>query len=411
MNFKELDESQFVDMFADTQGSTPNLTDNTPKFGAGLDSDTPDIFASTTNTTTLPPSTTETTTLPVEEVKPLEEVDILGGNTEEVVKEGEEGRGPGRPPKYDFSDLTGYYKNRVEAGTFAPIKVEDENGNEVDFLPTTPEEMDDAIDMQVDHRFQEAIKDVDNKWYESKPAAWQFVAKYAENLQDPTQLIPFLTGVQQLQTVANIDETQIEGAEQIVRMQLGKTIQDNDLLDMQIEALKTTNKILDTAAKFKPAMVQAEQQNLVKMQQAEQQRIQEWRNTVIDVRNNAIQAIEAPVFGKEKLKQEEKAAVYELIAVPDEQAQGYSIFNKIDELFEKKDFAKLTKIALLLTNEESYNKYISTGVADATSEKLQRKLRISTESKAGGKDTQNVNPAPVTTSKPAYKIGARFGRG
>lgn len=411
MDISQLTESQFVDLFNSPTDTSGAASGSTPKFGMSEQSvdlfnpsltETTTLTPSTTDTTTLAPSTTETTTQ-----KPLDEVDLLGGSGKEEGK-----TGPGRPPKYDFSDLSGYFEDRTKKGLFAPVKITDDKGEEIDFIPKTPEEFDEVIQMQIDHKLGEAIQDVDKQWYGSKSPAWQLVAKYAENVTHPSELLPMIQGVQTIESIAKVDESQVEGAEQLVRMQLLKTGNPQELVDAQVEALKTTNKLVETAQKIKPAMLQQEQQQMARLQQDQQRQIDDYRNMVVDIRDNAIKAIEQPL-GKEKLKQDEKAAIYELIAVPDEATRGYGIFNKIDELFDKKDFDKLRKIALLLTNEESFTKYVTAGVQEKVAEGLQKKLRIASENRG----TSATDTATGNTSKPVIRqpytsnTKPRFGRG
>lgn len=411
MDISQLTESQFVDLFNSPTDTSGAASGSTPKFGMSEQSvdlfnpsltETTTLTPSTTDTTTLAPSTTETTTQ-----KPLDEVDLLGGSGNEEGK-----TGPGRPPKYDFSDLSGYFEDRTKKGLFAPVKITDDKGEEIDFIPKTPEEFDEVIQMQIDHKLGEAIQDVDKQWYGSKSPAWQLVAKYAENVTHPSELLPMIQGVQTIESIAKVDESQVEGAEQLVRMQLLKTGNPQELVDAQVEALKTTNKLVETAQKIKPAMLQQEQQQMARLQQDQQRQIDDYRNMVVDIRDNAIKAIEQPL-GKEKLKQDEKAAIYELIAVPDEATRGYGIFNKIDELFDKKDFDKLRKIALLLTNEESFTKYVTAGVQEKVAEGLQKKLRIASENRG----TSATDTATGNTSKPVIRqpytsnTKPRFGRG
>jgi hypothetical protein len=403
MDISQMSSSQFVDLFgtSDTPGSS-----NAPKFG--MTETSADLFnpplTDTTTQAALTDTTTEAVTTEETTQKPLDDVDILST---------EEKKGPGRPAKYDFADISGYFTDRMKKGIFAPIKVQNDKGEDVDFVPTTPEEFDEVLELQVSHKLETARQELDTTWYQQKSPVWQFVAKYAENATHPSELLPLLQGVQKIESVAKVDESQVEGAEYLVRLQLASTGMPQKFIDTQIESLKTTNKLVETAQEIKPTILQTEQQQLVKLQKDQARQIEDYRNMVIDIRDNAIKAIENPL-GKEKLKQDEKAAVYELIAVPDEQSRGYRIFDKIDELYDKKDFETLRKIALLLSNEEAYNRYITSGVTEKVAEGLQKKLRIAsenigskgtTETGTGNKPVINRNQYPAPAGK------ARFGRG
>jgi uncharacterized membrane protein YfhO len=158
-------------------------------------------------------------------------------------------------------------------------------------------------------------------------------------------------------------------------------------------------------------MLQAENQRLALLKKQKDEEFDSYRNMVVDIRNNVIQVIEKPI-GKDKLKNEEKAAIYDLIAEPDPETRGYRIFDKIDELYEKKDFEKLRKIALLLENEESFTNYISSSKVDKAAEALQRKIRVAGDSRTTGK-SDSETPTKVISTQTTITKGGRtlFSRG
>lgn len=204
MEIQDVHENTFVDLFA----SQPVMDNNTPKFG--MEKTDTDLF----------------------DKKPEEEID------DKVPKEGEEGyvapepeekkdadlfaeeekkEGPGRKPKYDFTGMTGYFEDRIKSGKFVPIEEEDEKGNKTHFIPKTPEDFDEVIDIQVNYKFDQAKTELNKKWYETKSPAWQAVAKYAELVDDPTEIVPFLQGIQIIESVSDMNENEIDGAEKIIR--------------------------------------------------------------------------------------------------------------------------------------------------------------------------------------------------
>lgn len=322
---------------------------------------------SATGETTLAPSTTGETTLDPKDI------DILG-----------DGKGaPKTTPAAAVSDLSSYYEERIKNGKFVAIVEEDGKP----FIPKTADEYDEVLELQISHRMAEAKKDLDKKWYEGKSPAWRAISQYAEMVDDPTQLIPFLSGVKTLQSVANLNEAEVDGAEAIVRTRMEQRGDPEEVISSQIEALKTTDKLLATAKQMKPLIIQQEQLALQQLQQQEQASQKQYMQIVADVRNNAIKAIETPIFGKQKLKQEEKAAIYDMIAEPSEETQGYGIYTAIDSLFDKKDFETLKEIALLLSKKESFYNYLGTTVANQTHASLEKKLRLAGDtSRASGND-------------------------
>jgi hypothetical protein len=395
----QLSENQFADLF--NTGNETLLGPTVPKFGGGLEQQG-DIFttptSSTTTTTTViqDDSTTTTTTQ-------LEEADIL------AQQKLEEEKNKGKDSV--VADMSSYFQDRFKTGKLIPIETENEKGEAVPFIPQTPEEIDEVIELQVNHKLDLAKKELDQNWYASKAPAWQFVADYAEKLNSPAELLPLLQGINNIESIAKLNVKEIDDAERLLRISFERSGQPLELIDTQIESLKATNKILETAEKLQPVMIQQEQRNLQASRQQQLIDEQKRENMILEIRDRAVKAIESPL-GKESLKREEKLAVFELIGVPDEQSQGYKIFDKIDELFEKGDFDKLRKIALLINNEEAYNKYISSGPVQEAAASLQKKIRLAGEKNTGNskdQDASGLNKAPIQRNN-EFRM-PRFGRG
>lgn len=306
-----------------------------------------------------------------------------------------------------LQELSGYFEEGIKAGKFVGIK-EEVDGKEVDFIPKTKEEIDEFIQIQADYRLEQKVKEVDEKWYQSKSPGWQAIARYAEGSQDLNEVLPFMQSVQKFVTVKDIDENNVEGAEKIMRVRMEQTGENEDIIDANIEALKTTDKLIETAKRVKPMVLKQEAQRLANFEQQKQKREEEYEQMVLGIRDEAIKAIESPIYGKQTLKQEEKAAVYGLIAIPSEETKGYPIYRAIDDLFMKKDFDTLKQIALLLTQKEAYLNYISEGAAHKTAENAQRKFRVATDSRTSpGNDSTEER----TIVQRGQYSKPRFGRG
>jgi len=406
-NVQNVDQNALVDLFPDL--GAPAVGNTKPSFG--MQEGNADLFAtpkpapaaSTTDQTTNAPegaAATETPAPAAGETKldTEKETDILGTGVEI------------KPAPTPLSDLSTYYQDRIKSGKFVAIEDTDAAGKTIPFIPKTAEEYDEVLELQINYRLDQAKKDLQTKWYESKSPAWKVVGQFAELVDDPAQMIPFIQGVKTIQTVANLDENNIDGAEQIVRTRLTQKGDPEEIISQQIEALKTTDKLLATAKTYKPIMIQQEQINLKNMEKQELAREQQYFQMVSEIRDSALKSIEAPVFGKTKLKQEEKAAVYDLIGEPNEEQGGYGIYTVIDQLFDKKDFKKLTMLALLAANEEAFFQYLGTNVANQTAASLERKLRLAGESRSSsGNDFNEENRQP-SVSRTQFKNKPTFGR-
>lgn len=391
---RDLDTNSLADLFGGAATPATGI-----KFGST--ESTTDLFDSThspslTETTTLA-STTDTTTLaPVDDDLNQPNADLLGDGVKQ----------PGRPPKYDFSDISGYFQDRIKSGKFIAITEDSDDGSKKPFLPKTPEEFDEVLDLQLSYKLEQEKKDLKSKMYEGMTPAWKAINQYAEMVDDPTQLIPFLQGVRTIQSISAIDENDIAGAEKIVRVRMEQRGDPEEVISSQIEALKTTDKLIPTAKQYKPIIVQQEQQTLQQEFQQKKEQEQKYMQLVSEIRENALKAIEQPIFGK-KLKREEQAAIYDLIAEPSQESQGYGIYSAIDQLFDKGDFETLKQVALLLTKRDSFLSYASAQGVEKMSQDLRKKLTLATESKGGGKDGSTDEPS-VTRNQ--FKGSPKFGR-
>lgn len=414
MSTKDLNFDQIADLFP--PDATNTVMGNSPvRFGASEDLNPVDFLTkSTTEQTTESPAaevttetstTQETTEAPVTPVDENEnKADLLGTSTETKSKK--------QDVKTEIKDLSGYFEDRLKAGKFVAIEEDAEDGTKKQFIPKTFEEFDEVIDIQVNYRLDQQRKELEQKWYQAKSPAWQAVAKYAELTDDPGDILPFIQGVKTIDDVKDVDPSDLEGAERIVRTRLSQRGETQDAIDEQVEALKTTDKLVSAAQKYKPLILTEQKQQLAKMVQQKKEEEEEYMNLVQDIRNKAIEAIEAPIFGKQKLKQEEKAVVYDLIAEPSQETQGYRIYSAIDALFEKGDFETLKQVALLLGKKDSFINYISSGAADQTAAGLQRKLRVATDSRAAGSNNSDSDDGGerTTVQRNQFSPTPRFGR-
>lgn len=290
---------------------------------------------------------------------------------EEKPKEGEPNEdslfnGSPAEPKEDIFNIKSYFTKKIKDGAFL--------GFEDDKLET-PEDIDALIEANFNHKIESLQEDVNNQWYENKTNAWKFVAQYAENVDNPYDLLPLLQGVQTIEAINNLDPNKPEEAELIVRAALERRGEAPSIIEDQILTFKEGNKLEKLAADYQPLLIQEENQKLIQLKKQEAEEEQRNLQLLNDIHENAIKVIETPFLGKHKLKREEKAAVYDLIARPDQEAGGYQIFKAIDNLYATNDFETLREIALMVANKKAHRSYLGIDNIDAANEKLFRKLK------------------------------------
>lgn len=404
MQFSQVENEQFADIF----GSNTAPQNNQNPFSIVSTEEEVDIFA------TPPAKTAETTTegdtgQQQQQAEPKldengnpieEEVDILGteGETEE-----EAARKAGRPPKYDFKDINGYFQDRIKSNKLIGLIGEDDQPIEL----KTPEDYDMVIDENIKYQVEQHKKELNDTWYSSKSAAWKAVAQYSELVDDPTQIIPFIQGIQNIQSVSSVDEKTVEGAEQILRYYKKRSGTPDEIIDDEIESLKTSDKLVSAATKIKPAILQQETLQLQKMQQEAAQEEANYWKMVEDYEKSARQVISTPLFGA-KLKPEEQTEIYNMIAVPQEELGGYAIYNEIDGLYQKKDFETLRKIAFLLRKEDNFLKIASQREVTKVANELQKKVRLATTPKTSSGELED----PSYTGTPKIRVSGNktFGK-
>ncbi len=396
MAVENIPENNFFDIFSNNK---EEQTKGPVRFGSEQDINNVDILETPKNDE--PPK--EDVEPPKDGDAPPDEnqADLLGTSSEKKV---------GRPLKDNFSDLSGYFEDRLKKGKFVAIDTEDEEGKIVKFVPKTPEEFDEVIDIQVNYQLDQKKKELEEKWYQSKSPAWQAVAQYAEMTNDPSEILPFIQGVKNIDSVKDLDPLDIPQAEDIVRARLSQRGDSKDLIEEQIDALKTTDKLVSTAQKYKPLILQEEQNNLARMVHQQKEEQARYHQMITGYRDEAIKAIESPIFGKQKLKKDEQAIIYDMIAIPSEETKGYRIYSEIDNLYEKSNFELLKKIALLIAKEESLLGYVSTSTADKTAENLQKKLRISTDNRNSGSSGNEDTGGKPAVQRNQYNTVPKFGR-
>lgn len=376
MNIQDLTHDNFVDMFETDKPIDNNFQPKTAKFR----NEEMDI------------------NLFQPEKQEIKEEDQKQENEEvepEIFKEKEE-----TIEENKITSIEEYFQDRLNSGLFVPI--EDENSQK--FIPKTAEEFDEIFKLQIDHKLAEKEKELEEGWYGTKSRAWQAVAKFAEITDDPSEIIPYITGVKNITNISNLDPEDLSSAEKIVRTRLEQRGESEDIIEEQIEALKTTDKLVATAQKYKPLIVQEEQRNLQQLEHQKQQQNIEYINMITAIRENAVKSIETPIFGK-KLRREEQAAIYDLIAEPDPESRGYAIYSAIDKLFESGDFEKLKKVALLLVSEDSLINYASQASTQKMAGELQKKLRVAAQFKGSGDES---SPEAQTIVRKKYE--GKFGR-
>ena len=217
---------------------------------------------------------------------------------------------------------------------------------------------------------QDLLQANKEKWREEyKTAAWQtmyeelnpgmkFVADYAKDVQNPQDLVPFLTAYDNAVYAAELDATIPEHQEQIVRQVLNIRGIPQDQIEADIADLKERDLLTKRAASLKPQLDQFTQQELMRVQkerQLEVQREQEfWKNHTNAVKTSIMDAKDLDGI---KLKKEHKDLVYQALTTKTNTGD-IAIYNLVETLLSKNDFKTLAKMVLVGADSKSFENYI-----------------------------------------------------
>ncbi len=335
---------------------------------------------------------TEEEKLSREAQEELEKLEDNKDDTDSLFKEKEE-------EKQSPLDLKNYFDLRIKEGKFLPLE---------DGKMESPEDIDALIEANFDHKIQEIKESAIKSAYEGKSAAWKYVLSSAEKFQNPSDLIPLLTGVNNIDTISELDPTNEQQAETIVRIALTRRNEAPEVIEDQIAMFKENKKLETMAGKYQPILVNEENKKLVELQKQKEQEDLSNLEMIKQIHEGAVANLETPFLGRHKLKNEEKAAIYELIAEPSEEQGGYKIFTEIDNLYEKKDFETLREIALLLNNKKAHRHYLGVTIGEENSERVIRKIKT-TSTGSTSTDSELPDSTPKLSRPKAPQAGSGFG--
>lgn len=384
MEVKQFSQGQFADTF---EGSAADLMASLPK------------DATPPTTTVTPPVIPGTPAVDPkkEEVKdPLKsETTLDEGRDAAALLKGDETKGDdappgGTPPADDAAAKAAAKKGR-------PVEKLDDGAKKLfntlvsekvlfgfeDGKIETVKDVQDLLDANLTHRIEAQQKEIYEGVFQSMTPAMQMVAQYASQVTHPSELLPLLQTTSNAERFASLDPENIAHQEIIVRERMRMNGDSDAIIDQEITDLKDRNKMAEKAKAYKPVLQQfyerQTQQLLHEKQREEQEMIQQ-----VQLNDQHIRKIlDAPDMGGIKLKNNHKAAVYEMLAIPrEEYGGGVGIYHIIDQLFQEGKFDRLAKIALLVADEKGFDEAYITKLRMQNADDTIRKLN--TSNKAAG---------------------------
>lgn len=307
---------------------------------------------------------------------------------------------PGRPAveKLDASTqslISGLIKDKKLFG-FSDGKIE------------TRKDIEDLLDANLNHRIESQQKEIYEGVFKAMTPAMQLVAQYASQVNSPSELLPLLQNTSSAERFAKLDEANPVHQEMIVRERMRLNGDPDDIIEQEVADLKDRAKLAEKAKAYKPVVqgfYEKQAQKLIQQQQAEEQ---QYFQVVQQNDQNIRKLLDADNLDGIKLKNNHKGVVYELLAIPrEEYGGGVGIYSVIDNLFQKGQFDKLAKIALLAGDEKAFEEVYGTKLRMANADSTLRKLNI-----AGGSSGSIVADDDETEIKtPVVQRPSRSGFG
>jgi len=188
---------------------------------------------------------------------------------DEDLKDDVEKKSPGRP-KTEKSGLVEFFKKRIESNEMFAFDDYDESKQSLDdYLGSLSEkDIDELWQANIDNMRQEVAAQTPQEFFASLPDELQYAAKYvADGGQDLKGLFQALASVEQ---VREMDPTNENDQEAIVRQYLRARGENSDEIEEQINEWKDINALEKKAKQFKPKLDHMQEQ-IVQAQLLEQE--------------------------------------------------------------------------------------------------------------------------------------------
>lgn len=243
----------------------------------------------------------------------------------------------------------------------------------------TYDEIADFVDLNVKLRYEDAIKTIDNQWYQSKPPAFQQFAQMAELAGNDINKVYDLINTQKtIDDYENFNTDDEDQAELIVTNYLKLRDEPKEVIEIEIADLKERGLLNTRAEKYKPLLIthfEGEKQAKIKQ---EEENLQTFYKTIEDNEKQVVNFLSAPIVSGMNLKDEDKDIVYSNL-VFDPNIGGFNIYKKVEELQKQGKFEQLAKAILILENEARFDELYSSRIKQEVSQKVRRNIRFAND--------------------------------
>lgn len=223
----------------------------------------------------------------------------------------------------------------------------------------TKQDLQDLLEANKEKWKEDSYTQVKSEFINSLNPGMQFIAKYAEHVSHPSELLPYLTAVDNHAYVQDLDVEDASDQEQIIReISSIKGLPDKEI-EADIADLKERNKLAERAKLLKPQLDNYTKQQIISLQQQQAAEIERerayWQNREKELKTAIL---DAPQLDGLKLKAEHKQLAFTALSQRG-QTGDLLIYSIIDNLVKNNDLDTLSQIAILGLDKKAYKAYIA----------------------------------------------------
>ena len=223
-----------------------------------------------------------------------------------------------------------------------------------------------------------------DSWWEDKVKSYspqiQAVLHYAEK-QGGTDITPLLNAISEVEEVANLDPDTEEGQIEIIRQTLRiKGIDDEEIED-QINTAKDLDKLKTKADKFFPELQSMKERHVQMIMRREEERQHQAMEASRQYLNTVKETLSKDTISGIKLQREDKAKIFEALAVPKYRSlngvQTNGFVKSLEEMQfgSNADYEHFLNIVHFSIDKESFMEKIRQSIKNELSVETERKLR------------------------------------
>lgn len=303
---------------------------------------------------------------------------------------------PGRKP----ADIINIVNQLITDEILEPF----EEGDEI----KTIDDVKDLIKLNL----QKTKETAKSNWWEEEVKTYspqiQAILHYAK--QGGKDVTPLLDAISQVEEVADLDPDTEEGQIEIIRQTLRVKGIDEEEIEDQINTAKDLDKLKTKADKFLPELQSMKERHVQMLMRQEEERKIKAAEASTQYLNTVKETLNKDSIGGMKLQREDKAKIFEALAVPKYrslngiQTNGFVKSLEDMQFGSKADYEHFLNIVHFSVDKESFLEKLKQSIKNELSADTERKLRSAKTTTA---NTQGDIPdnTPTKPSKTVSRSG------